>query len=223
MSEPQFNYYAPPGLGIYVSRGRVVGKAVTGSPQALADEIVRAAARLADASPDLIVFHCTATSMRGGPQGESEIIDLIERETGIATLSTSRLVADALRVLGITKTILLTPYTSNDDIINYLNAVGCAVVRDVALGLTPQGFEEVTPRRWVELAQENDSADADGVFLSCTNTTQIEAIADIERLLGKPAVNSNQAVLWGCLNRLGPALGNVDPMPELGRLMALRA
>jgi len=42
----------------------------------------------------------------------------------------------------------------------------------------------------------------DGIFLSCTSTTQIEAIADIERLVGKPLVNSNQAVLWGCVKKL---------------------
>ena len=55
-------------------------------------------------------------------------------------------------------------------------------------------------------------SDVDGVFLSCTNTTQIEAIADIERRLGKPVVNSNQAVLWGCLRKLGAAL-TFGPIP----------
>ena len=59
------------------------------------------------------------------------------------------------------------------------------------------------PERWVELAVGNARPAADGYFLSCTNTTQIEAIADIERALGKPVVNSNQAVLWGALRRLG--------------------
>jgi maleate cis-trans isomerase len=62
--------------------------------------------------------------------------------------------------------------------------------------------------------------DADGVFLSCTNTTQIEAIEDIELALGKPVVNSNQAVLWGCMKRLASKLGPVPPLPRLGRLMA---
>jgi maleate cis-trans isomerase len=71
----------------------------------------------------------------------------------------------------------------------------------------------------VELARKNDRADADGIFLSCTNTTQIEAIADIERALGKPVVNSNQAVLFGCVKRLKPALAPLPPMPALGRLM----
>jgi hypothetical protein len=32
-------------------------------------------------------------------------------------------------------------------------------------------------------------------------------------------VNSNQAVLWGCLRRLKAALGPLPPMPELGALM----
>jgi maleate cis-trans isomerase len=32
-------------------------------------------------------------------------------------------------------------------------------------------------------------------------------------------VNSNQAVLWGCVKRLGDKLGQLPPMPALGRLM----
>ena len=63
-------------------------------------------------------------------------------------------------------------------------------------------------------------ADADAIFLSCTNTTQMEAIEDIELALGKPVINSNQAVLWGCVQRLGGKLGALPPMPALGRLMS---
>ena len=69
------------------------------------------------------------------------------------------------------------------------------------------------------LARKHDHIDAEGIFLSCTNTTQIDAIKDIERALGKPVVNSNQAVLWGCLKRLKSALGPIPLIPELGRLM----
>jgi maleate cis-trans isomerase len=32
-------------------------------------------------------------------------------------------------------------------------------------------------------------------------------------------VNSNQAVLWGCLRRLKKTLAPLKPMPQLGRLM----
>jgi maleate isomerase len=94
------------------------------------------------------------------------------------------------------------------------------VVKDVALACaTPAAFEAITPQRWYELAVENDSPEIDGVFLSCTNTTQIEAVDAIERALGKPVVNSNQAVLWGCLNRLKTAFGDDWSIAGLGRLL----
>ena len=219
MTEPQFNHYAPEGLGVYVARGRVAGE-FSKSVADLTDEIAHAANTLADAGPDLIVFHCTHTSMKEGTDGETRIIRLIEKTTGIKALSTSSLVNDALKVLGLKKLVLLTPYMSNDNIVDYLNAAGIEVVSDVALKCkTAADFEAVTPQQWLELARENDTPEADGIFLSCTNTTQIEAVTAIEQALGKPVVNSNQAVLWGCLKRLKGKLGDKAETPELGRLM----
>jgi len=220
MTEPQFNRYAPEGLAIHVARGRVAGQP-NKSIADLTDEIAHAAGTLADAAPDLIVFHCTHTSMKEGRAGEARIIELIERTTGIEALSTSSLVNDALRALGVAKLVVLSPYMSNADVIAYLGAAGFAVVRDVALQCrTAADFERVTPQRWLDLAVENDRPDADGIFLSCTNTRQIEAVAPIEHALGKPVVNSNQAVLWGCLKRLKAKLGERGAAPNLGRLMS---
>ena len=220
MTEPQFNHYAPEGLGIFVARGRVAGLP-SRTVAELTEEIAHAAGTLADAGPDLIVFHCTHTSMKEGADGEARIIELIRRTTGIEALSTSRLVNDALHALGVKKLVVLSPYMSNANIIDYLAAAGFTVVRDVALKCeTPADFETVPPRRWLELARENDTPEADGIFLSCTNTTQIEAVAAIEQALGKPVVNSNQAVLWGCLKRLKGKLGDEPAIPQnLGRLM----
>jgi maleate isomerase len=217
-SEPQFNRFAPNGLGIHIARARVAGPWKRPLP-AMAPEIATSAQLLADCAPDLIVFHCTDTSMSQGPQGEGKILDIVRDATGIDAVATSRLVLEALQVLALKRVALLTPYMSNKPIIDYLNAAGIDVVRDVALKLEPLDFGSVTPAQWAKLAQENDGPDVDGVFLSCTNTTQIDAIADIERRLDKPVVNSNQAVLWGCLRKLGAALAPLPAMPELGRLM----
>ncbi len=219
MTERQFNHFAPEGLAVHVARGRVAGQ--PGKTVAeLTGEISHAAGTLADAKPDLIVFHCTDTSMKEGTDGENRIIDLIRSITGIEALSTSRLVNDALHALGMRKLVVLSPYQTNANVIRYLTAAGFTVVKDVALRCKSGAeFEAVTPQRWLELAKENDTPDADGVFLSCTNTTQIEAINAIEQALGKPVVNSNQAVLWGCLKRLKDKLGDDQPAPPLGRLM----
>ena len=62
-------------------------------------------------------------------------------------------------------------------------------------------------------------ARADGYFLSCTNTTQIEAIETIERETGKPAINSNQATLWAAIRRM-EGRGALPRIPGLGRLFA---
>ncbi len=218
MSEPQFNHYAPRGLSIHVARARVAGEWKRPLPQ-MADEITLSAHLLSDVSPNLIVFHCTDTSMTQGPQGEGRILDLVKDATGIDAVATSRLVLEALQAMNIRRLLLLSPYNSNKAVIDYLVATGHTVVHDVALKLKSQEFANVTPREWVELARQHDRPDADGIFLSCTNTTQIDAIADIERTLGKPVVNSNQAVLWGCLKRLRGKLGTLPAMPQLGSLM----
>ena len=217
-SEPQFNHYAPEGLGIHVARARVAGKWKRPLPE-MKEEIAGAARLLSDCAPDVIVFHCTDTSMTQGPQGESKILDIVKDSTGIDAVATSRLVLEAMQALGMTRVVLLTPYKSNQAIVDYLAAAGIEVVQDVALKLEPLGFGKVTPAEWARLARDNDRPEADGIFLSCTNTRQIEAIADIERDLGKPVVNSNQAVLWGCMRKLKGTLGPLKPMPELGRLM----
>jgi maleate isomerase len=218
MTEPQFNRFAPPGLAVNVARARVAGEWKR-PLNVMADEIATSAKLLSDVEPDLIVFHCTDTSMTQGPQGEGRILDIVKDATGIEAVATSRLVLEALQALGLKKLVLLSPYRSNQAVIDYLKATGFTVVHDVALGLNSIEFANVTPREWTELARQHDRPEADGIFLSCTNTTQIEAIADIERTLGKRVVNSNQAVLWGCVKRLKSALAPLPPMPELGGLM----
>ena len=218
MTEPQFNRYAPPGLSVHVARARVAGPWKR-PLAAMAEEIATSARLLADVVPDLIVFHCTDTSMTQGPQGERRILDIVRDATGIEAVATSRMVIEALQALGLRKLVLLSPYKSNQAVMDYLHASGFTVVANIALGLESLEFAEVSPAQWLDLARMHDRLDADGTFLSCTNTRQIEAIAEIERALGKPVVNSNQAVLWGCLRRLKSKLATTPAMPELGRLM----
>ena len=158
--------------------------------------------------------------MTQGPQGEGKILDIVKDATGIEAMATSRLVLDALQTLGMKKVTLLTPYKSNKAVIDYLTAAGITVLRDVAMKLDAPQFGSVTPAQWAQMAKEIDGPDSDGTFLSCTNTTQIEAIAELERITGKPVVNSNQAVLWGCVKKLQKTLGTLAPMPQLGRLMS---
>src|SRR5207248_5758553 len=132
MTEPQFNHFAPPSLGVHVARARVAGE--WKRPLAtMAEEIAAAAKLLADVAPDLIVFHCTDTSMTQGPQGEGRILDIVQDATGIEALATSRLVLEAMQALKLRKVVLLSPYKSNRSIVDYLHASGVTVLHELAL------------------------------------------------------------------------------------------
>ena len=71
--EPQFNRYAPPTLGVHIMRARIAGKWSRPIVE-LADEITRATQVLAECGPDLMVYNCTASSMKEGPAGERRIL-----------------------------------------------------------------------------------------------------------------------------------------------------
>jgi maleate cis-trans isomerase len=224
LSEPQLQYYAPEGLGVHVARLRSTGPWHKPISQ-LHDEIRLAAGTLADAGCDAIVFHCTGGAMEEGPDVEARVMDVIREETGAIALATGDAIVSALKALKIKKMVLLTPYRQsvNDAEREYLASLGFEVVED--LGLNLKGgvdYIHVTPNRWLELAlpMMENHPEADGLFLSCTNTTQIEIVAEAERRTGRACVNSNQAVLWRALNELAPKLGKGPSDPRLGRLFA---
>lgn len=218
-SEPQFYKYAPQGMSVHVMRARIAGMPGVTLEQ-LKPVIGESVDILCDAHPDLIVFHCTGTSMKEGKAGDRGLIELIEGRTGVKTCSTIGLVVEALQKLDMKKVVVLSPYQTNADAESYLAECGIKTVASVALALkSGADYPVVTPQQWLDLALANDSAEADGFFLSCTNTSQIEAIEAIETATGKPVVNSNQAVLWGTLARLEGQLGPVRLNGGLGALV----
>jgi len=188
----------------------------------LSEDIAAAASSLADARTDLIVFHCTGASMREGPAGDTRVRDIIKHATGTEAITTGGAIVEALNALGIRKLVLISPYvqSNNDSEIAYLDSAGFSVLADVALGMKGSiEYIAVPPARWVQIALDNARPDADGYLLCCTNTTQIEAVTQIEKALGRPVVNSNQAVMWACLERLRAKLEIAGPLPGVGRLM----
>lgn len=222
LSEPQFRRFLPADVGLHVTRLRMTGQHNKPLDRLLVD-VAAAAAALGDAKCDTIVFHCTANSMEHGPQGEQKILSTIREESGAAALSTAQGIVEAFRACAMRRLVLVSPYrqSHNDHEIAYLRALGFETIHDVALNLPPSdGYIAAPPSLWVETVRAHLRAEADGYFLSCTNTTQIDAIAPLEAELGKPVINSNQATIWAALKRLAPKLGPRAAPAALGSLMA---
>ena len=215
--EEQFHRHAPSALGIHMMRARIAGQWAKPVAQ-LEGEITHVTQVLAECSPDLMVYNCTASSMKEGPEGEKRILDIMQKAAGIPSISTSAAVGDAFKTLGIKSVVVITPYPNNAEILFYLDKIGIKVVGDVALNLPASKYISVTPQEWHDLAVANDRADADAIFFSCAATTQIDAVVPTEETVGKSVVNSNQAVLWLVLKHLRDKLGKMEP-PAVGSLM----
>lgn len=205
LAEPQFHKYAPAEVGVHVTRLRMTGAwhRPLGELQGV---IAEAAAALSDTKPGIIVFHCTASSMEEGLRGEAAVIDTIQKASGCPAITTGQAITEALKRLEIRRLVLVSPYIekTHRHEIQYLREAGFTVIHDLGLGLS--GGDEyltVTPDRWKDVVWENQRPEAEGYLLSCTNTTMIEVIEDLEQRLKKPVVTSNQAALWACLRKLG--------------------
>ncbi len=151
LAEPQFNRFAPSNLSIHIARARVAGKWKRPLAE-MADEIATSARLLSDCNPNMIVFHCTDTSMAQGLRGEGKILDIVREASGVEAMATSRLVLDALRFLKIQKVALISPYTSNQAGIDYLNSAGIDVTRPLP------GQRLRKTRQWHQAAQREPPA-----------------------------------------------------------------
>ncbi|MGH7772052.1 MAG: maleate cis-trans isomerase family protein [Candidatus Binatia bacterium] len=219
LAEPQFQKFAPPDIGVHVTRLRMTGKWHRPLTE-LKDAIAEAAAALSDTNPGIIVFNCTASSMEEGLAGEARVVEVIQSASGCPAITTGQAITEAFKRLELKKLVLISPYVkkTNQHEIHYLGEAGLEVIHDFGLGLS--GGDEyiaVTPQRWKEIVGENSRPEADGYFLSCTNTRMIEVIEGLEQSLGKPVITSNQAALWACLRKLG----FTRSIAGLGRLFEL--
>ena len=204
LTEPQFNTYLPSGVGVHITRLRMTGK-FRKPLEELKRPLTEAAEALSDVKPGVIVFHCTANSMENGLAHEKAIVEIVERASGCPTITTAQAITQAFDRFGIKKLVLISPYVqaTNQLEVNYLAETGYTVLHELGLGLETHAYATVTPEEWKKVVKENTRPEADGYFLSCTNTRMIEAVNDLEHDLGKPVVNSNQATIWACLKKLG--------------------
>ena len=73
-------------------------------------DVVKAAREVSDIRPKVISFACTSGSFLKGIGHDRELIQEVEKEIGIKTLTTSTAVVNALKELDVKKVAVATPY-----------------------------------------------------------------------------------------------------------------
>ena len=112
----------------------------------------------------------------------------------------------ALETLQARRIVIATPYLDevNQREVDYLEQAGFEVISICGLNLEKDSdMVRVAPDYITEFALAQDRDDADAIFVSCGALRTLDVIAEIEARAGKPAICSNQAMIWDCLRRAG--------------------
>lgn len=214
--EPEFAWLALPGLSFHATRV-MLRETTPEGVRAMNAELEGAARLIASIAPAAVAYACTSGSFIDGPAALRRQVELIRSITDGPVIATSAAMLDALRALGICRIALATPYLDSMNAAErqFFETNGIAVAASRGLGLSGAAIREVAPERVVELARETDSADAEALFISCTDLRALEAIDHLEAMLGKPVLTSNSVTLWAVLR----ALGRPTRVPDCGRLL----
>lgn len=216
MAEPHAWAYSPDGVIPHTNRLRMTGPHAM-STEALLPKVKEAAAMLADAKCDPIVFHCTANSMAGGRDGEAAITAAIQDATGAKAVTTASATIAALDVLNAHRILLYSPYerVPHEHEIDFLQNAGVEVVGGENLALGGSDFYCSMPAEdWIGATQSAAGHKADACFVSCANIRATEVIPQLEKQLSCPVITSNQVVIWRALRLAGIR----DRIPALGEL-----
>jgi maleate isomerase len=207
--EVDFYRRLPPETTLHTARMYLVETTPEGEEVMLDDHLPGAIRDLASARPDVVVFGCTSAGALRGNAYEAELIERIASETGAEAVSVAASVREAIRRRGARRVGVVTPYVEslNEKIRESLEADGIEVAAVHGLGID-ENFEiaAVEPSAIAALAAERfGDGGIDLLFASCTNFRALDAVDEIERTLGVPAMTSNLAALEAVLGRIGAA------------------
>lgn len=218
--EREFNKLLPEGFSVHTARLRL--REVTVKELAeMEKEVEDEALKLADAGVNVIGYGCTSGSLFKGLGHDKVIEARIERASGIPAVATAGTVVSALKALNVKRVAVATPYIKeiNDLEEDFLSSNGFQVVELKGLGIKDNiEIGRLDSQAAYELVMELRYAEADGVFISCTNFPTLDKIRKLEDTLRKPVISSNTATFWAMLRKCGISIKIKDFGKLLGRI-----
>ena len=196
---------ARPGIGIYTNRVKFANPTTPENLRAMLPHITDAAQMLLpDADFDVIYYGCTSASV---VIGDAVIVNAINDVKPNARVITPTLAAmKAFGALNVQKIAILTPYLpqTSAPMQQYFEDAGFDVVKHSCLGMEDdREMARLDAQCLINAAIKANDEDAQCLFISCTALRSIEVAGEIEKIIGKPVVTSNQAAIWQCRGLLG--------------------
>jgi maleate isomerase len=202
--------WAPDHVSLHLTRTPYVAEHVSIElAEAVSDDTwVRNATRdLLIVEPAVVAYACTSGSFVNGVAGERRLVEAMRAAGAPMTLTTSGALLTALAALRIQQVAVATPYVEDvtSRLHDFLTEAGFRTVSTAHLGLD-RDIWKVPYKTTAQLIRDADSADADAVFVSCTNLPTYDLIGPMENELGKPVLTANQVTLWAALRIAGTSI-----------------
>jgi maleate isomerase len=210
--------WAPDDISLYLTRLPFVPVPVTvemATELSDPDRVRRATADVLAPEPLVVTYACASGSFVAGAAGEQALTASMLSAGAPAATTTSGGLISAMRLLGWRRIAVVTPYIDSvtERLLTFLDEHRIEVVSSVGLGLLGHiwkvGYAEI-----VQAVTAADVAEADALFISCTNVPTYDIIGPLERWLNKPVLTANQVMMWSALSEIG------SPMMATGQWLA---
>jgi len=195
----------PEGVGIHFARAAIPDSITNETLAAQADLLADVSATLLpDGSLDVVCYACTSGSLVIGE--ERVFAELKKGQPKARQTSLITGVIRGLKALDVHRLVVATPYLDeiNEREATYLEQSGFEVLDIQGLNIEKDSdMVRVSPAYIKEFAAGIDRPDADAVFISCGALRSLDIIDELEQAIGKPAVCSNQAMIWDTFRLAG--------------------
>ena len=152
---------------------------------------------LPDQKLDTVAYGCTSGTVA---IGEEKIASQIHKsKPGVYVTTPITAALRAFKKLDINKIAILTPYPKlvNQTIYDYLQNRRIEIDSFCGFNLEYDfDIAKVDPHHLIKTIKSIKYSDVDAVFVSCTALRIVEVLQEIEDLIKKPIISSNQAIIW---------------------------
>jgi maleate isomerase/arylmalonate decarboxylase len=209
VNEAEWHTMVPEGVTFHVTRMPLHADTTSDAgKKALFTDIEKSTSDLAQAGLSVIAYGCTAGSM---VQPLDQLTDFMSDVSGVPSVTTAASIVAALQALNLRKISIATPYHDalNEHEVAFLADNGVETLQIAGLGIGAGGPEEYiqiarTPAEQIKQhVLSVDHQDAEAVLISCTDFPTLNLITELEQVLGKPVITSNQATFWATLRAAG--------------------
>ena len=207
VNEAEFARMAPDGVSFHITRSPLHKDPAADDFREMMADLDNALGDLVACNVNLTTYACTAGSMACPAD---RLLGKMRDVARVDAVSTAGAILQALKVLGVKRISMATPYTdeTNAHEQEYLEEHGIEVAASAGLGLNTslemiQKISRVPPPEVFAHARAVDRPDSEALLICCTDFNTLDVIEPLERELGKPVVSSNTATFWASLRAAG--------------------